>query len=373
MSAEGDRQLRAFLNDGDTVARLTEIYDREVRLMVRELAAGISRPGAARVRELLSRIDEIMARLNPKAQTVIRNWIKRNSQAAYVLGDRTATDEIRSYLRRFGEEKQAQFGEVRDAWTVINNDSMAAIARMMAETLGTMNAQMSNYLKTVIRRTQVTFNQSQRVLEATTGGYLRGLAGQQIKDNIAAVLLGEKITPQIRRQLQDVGFRGEMFNDFERIARTELIKVGGRTFTVRQYADLVARTQLKELAKVASITRAQMNGIDHVQMTWHPMPEPDECTPFAGKVYYVGPLPRDPLGFPRFNLLPSGGDFHPNCIHRFTPWPVIMRTPEEIAKELASVNRIPKIFFGKTGNEVRKMMKAMGPAAIAGMSNRGAA
>jgi len=308
-----EKDFRALLSDSGTVAALGDIYERAARRIVAELAAGVSRPGAARARELLARIDEILGDLDPRKQSSVRKWIVENARKAYVLGDQAATKQIRDVLARLPDKGRAEFGEVDTSWTVINNNAMRGIAAAMSATLGQAKAQMSSFLTTTIRQTQVAGNLSEAILQTTTGGLLRGVAGQSIKDDIASILLEGKVDPAVRQRLSEVGYRGDMFDKFERIARGELITVGGKTFNVRTYADLVARTQMKELHKTATLVRGQRNGFNHVRMSWHPMEEPDECTPFAGKIFYFGPLPQDPLGFPRFNMLPSNGDFHPNC------------------------------------------------------------
>jgi len=363
-----EKDFRALLSDSGTIAALGDIYERAARRIVAELAAGVSRPGAARARELLARIDEILGDLDPRKQSSVRKWIVENARKAYVLGDKAATKQIQDMLAKLPDKGRAEFGEITTAWTPINNDAMRGIAAAMSATLGQAKAQMSAFLTTAIRQTQVASNVSEAILQTTTGGLLRGVAGQSIKDDIASILLEGKVDPAVRQRLSEVGYRGDMFDKFERIARGEMITVGGKTFNVRTYADLVARTQMKELHKTATLVRGQQNGFNHVRMSWHPMEEPDECTPFAGKIFYFGPLPQDPLGFPRFNLLPSNGDFHPNCVHRFSLWSTAGVGGLQIARELAWVQRIPAAFFGKTGAEVRKLMKAMGPAAVAEIS-----
>ena len=57
-----------------------------------------------------------------------------------------------------------------------------------------------------------------------------------------------------------------MFKTFERVARGKMIRVGKRTFSVRSYSDLVARTQMREISKVATLTRLNQNGVHHVQI-----------------------------------------------------------------------------------------------------------
>lgn len=363
--ANPERELDAFLNNRNTLGALADLYETTMKRVVEEMASGVSRPGAARLRELATRIDDLLGKLNPRKQGQLREWVRENVRKAYVLGDEQATRELRDAMKALASGER---WTITSAWTPLNDQSVNAVTRMMLETLGKVHGELSAYLKTTIRQTQIAYQQSEQVINATTSGYLRGVTGQRIRDDIAAALLGDKISPAVRERLQRVGFSAPLFNRFERIARQEVITAGSKTYNVSTYAELVARTQLKEVQKVAVVARTRQNGVDHLRMTWHEMPEPDECSPFAGKVYYNGPLAEDPLGFPRWNLLPSNGDFHPNCRHRFAGYVVFGRSDEEIQQELEAVNKIPKILFGKTGAQVRKILDEMDPGMLAELS-----
>ena len=61
----------------------------------------------------------------------------------------------------------------------------------------------------------------------------------------------------------------------------------------------MADTQLAEAAKVGTIARLQKNQVNHVKISTHKQKVTDECTPFAGQDFYIGPEPQDPLGFPK--------------------------------------------------------------------------
>jgi len=357
-----DRELRGFLNQANVVSALDAHYQRILDRILRELAAGVSRPGSARTAELIRNIRDLVRQLDPKRDSFVRDWIRKNIPRAFVLGDRAATRDLQRQLEAVSSERAAEVGSVNRTFTAVNQTAMKAITAAMEETLGRAADEMRANLGLFIRRTQQVLVSEPSIRNVTVQGIIRGSTFRQRADEIAAVLLGKKITPQIRKDLSEIGFRAEHFNDFERIARGEMITAGARRFNVRDYANLVARTQTREAHKVGTVVRLQTNNINHVRVSIHvqdPEDAPDECTPFAGKVFYVGPLDVDPLGFPPLKRLPNGGPpFHPNCKHVLQPYVAALKTQETLQKDRAESQAIPKVLFGKTGSEVRKLVNA---------------
>lgn len=353
--------MRGFLNQANVVSSLDAHYQRILDRILRELAAGVSRPGGARTAELIRTIRELVRQLDPKRDSFVREWIRRNIPRAFVIGDRAATRDLQRQLEAASEEQASGVGSVNRTFTAVNQTAMKAITAAMEETLGRAADEMRANLGLFIRRTQQVLVSEPAIRDVTVSGIIRGSTFRQRADEIAAVLLGKKITPQIKKDLSEIGFRAEHFNDFERIARGEMITAGARRFNVRDYANLVARTQTREAHKVGTVARLQQNSIDHVRVSVHVQGAdgPDECTPFAGRVFYVGPLAVDPLGFPSLKRLPNGGPpFHPNCKHVLEPYVVAFKTQEQLDKARAESQAIPKVLFGKTGNEVRKLVNA---------------
>lgn len=308
-----DREMRGFLNNANVVSALDRHYQKILDRIINELASGVSRPGGARTAELLRNIRDYVRELDPRRDSFVRDWIRRNVARAFVLGDRAATRDLQRSLEDVSSEQAAGFGSVNRGFGAANQTAMRAIAGAMEETLGRAADEMRGNLGLFIRRTQQVLVSDQAVRDVTVSGIIRGSTFRQRSDEIASILLGKKVSPQVRRELESIGFRAEHFNDFERVARGEMITAGKRRFNVRDYANLVARTQTREAHKVGTLVRLQQNAIDHVRVSTHVQGEADECTPFQGKVFYVGPLDKDPLGFPSLKGTPNGGPpFHPN-------------------------------------------------------------
>jgi hypothetical protein len=358
MAAE--RDLRSLLNDPRTVAALDRQFRRSVDRIIREMAAGVSRPGSKRATELLRSLNDQINRLDPRKSSFVRRWIRRNIPRAFVLGDRAGSRQLRDELRKITSEKRQDFGKVNRSFTGANQTSLRGIVASMENTMGRVADQMRTNLGLVVRRTQQVLVSDASIRDVTVGGIIRGATGKQIKDDIASVILGKKVKPQVRARLQAQGFRAEHFRDFEQVARGQIIEVGKKRLNVRDYANLVGRTQPREAHKAATIVRLQQNKVDYVRISRHKQAEPDECTPFAGKVFYIGPLAKDPKGFRKLSSIPNGGPpFHPNCIHVLEPFVVSFKTKETIDKALASTKALPRNVFGKTGSEVRKIVAGL--------------
>lgn len=362
-----NRDVASLIASAQGVSALTGYYDVAIRRILDQLAAGISRPGAARAAALLRDLNDQIDKLDPKKVSFVRNWIRREIPRAFVLGDRTATQDLRKQLEDVASGKREEFGDINRTFNGTNQVAMKAIMFAMEDRLGNVAAEMRARLGLIVRRTQQTLVTEQSLRDTTVSGILRGAAGRSVADDIAALLLKNKISPDLKKRLNDVGFRADMFDEFERVARGELITVGNRRMSVRAYADLVARTQAREAVTVGTVVRLQQNGVDHVQVSKHVQKETDVCTPFAGRVFYIGALPEDPLGFPsmRETLSPP---YHPNCRHTLQPFVTAFKSEDAIAKQLETSNALPRKFFGKTPSQIAGMLNEMSSKEVAAIN-----
>jgi len=352
------RDLLSLLSDSRTLALMDQHLQRVMDRIIRELAAGVSRTGAQRAKDLLAKVSHILRELDPSKDSFIRKWIEDAASKAYVLGDRGATRALRADLDAIAGAR-AGFGAINESWTAVNQNAMRGMVAAMNARFTGMQKDVQVAIGTLVRKTQVTLLQSKAIVEATSGGIARGATGRQVADDIAAVLLKGKISPDVERRLQEHGFTADLFKDFERVAREQVVKAGGRTMSVRAYADLVARTQMREAHKVATIIRLQQNGVDHVKVSKHPMGKPDPCTPWAGRVFFIG-QGKDPAGFPPLREVLSGGPpFHPNCRHVLQPFVVAFQGKKKVANALEESHAVSKKFYGKDYAGVQKALDGM--------------
>ncbi len=352
------RDLQALLNDDQTVAALVRLYDRTARQIVNELAEGISQPGARRVTRLLARINILLARLDPAKVGQLRRWVRRQIPKAYVLGDVGATFELRKVLRAAGRDPAS----VVSARVALNERSLRGVVSAMNVTLKGRMEEMRRLIGFRIRETQRTLTENAAMREITKGGLLRGRAGKQVSDDIKRMLIGtpDRVTTN---RLKSLGFTGEALEDFRNFADHKFIQVGLRRFRVASYADLVARTQMREAHTTGTLIRLQQNNVDFVMISRNLAQEIDVCTPFAGKVFYIGPSDGDSRGFRSLREITNGGPpFHPNCKHVVLPFVVEFKGEEAIANAQASSQALPRRFLGKTPREVDALIKEMSQA-----------
>ena len=216
-----------------------------------------------------------------------------------------------------------------------------------------------------VRRTQLVFQQDAGIREQVVGGIIRGSSGREISDDIARLILEGKSNPEGLKRLRENGFQNDLIDLYGRLSKGEMVKVGARNFSVRSYANLTARTMLREAHKVGTVVRLQQNGVDHVQISKHAQEKPDVCTAFAGRVYYVGPEAEDPLGFPPLKSITNGGPpFHPNCAHVTQPYVAVLKSQTNVGAAREESDLLPRRFFGKTAAEVTELVEALDEAAL---------
>jgi hypothetical protein len=227
----------------------------------------------------------------------------------------------------------------------------------MTSTLSRAARDMMATLELTVRRTQLRLTSDKAIREATTGGIVRGATGAEVSNDISRIILG-KNDPAALQRLKDRGFNGDDLELYKQLGQGQTIKVAGRNFKIRSYANLVARTMTRDAHKVGTVVRLQQNGVDHVRVSRHAQLKKDECTPFAGNVYYIGALETDPAGFPKLSSILNGGPpFHPNCAHVLEPYVVQLKGEAEVAKVKEQTLALPEKFYSKNAKDLRAMVE----------------
>jgi hypothetical protein len=360
----GTRDILNLLNSAETAAALERQYALTLHRILVELSQGVSRPGAARAAELIARLRELLAELNPARQGKVRAWIREWLEKAYILGDQAGIDGIKRDLERATEDRRSGFGAVLTGFTAVNQTALSAMISQVDATLKNVAAQMESTLGLAVRRTQLVFHQDQAIRESVVSGIIRGSTGRRLSDDIANIILNGGTPAEVQR-LRAAGFQPELISLYKRISEGQMVTVGNKTFDVRTYSNLVGRTMLSDTINLATEVRLQQNGVNHVRIN-NPsrVGKPDVCTIFAGRIFYIGEG-QDPLGFPSLRATPRGGPpWHPNCRHHRTAWVASLKSPSEIESALADVRRIPGDYLNHTAAEVNKLVGALDAAAL---------
>lgn len=364
-------QVRALLENADTVAALEAIYERQVQRILLELAAGITRAGADRAVELLVRLQQLIGDLDPSRDSAVRSWIRANIPAAFVLGDDQATEQLHHELANASDGVRASFGPIQSGFTPISDDQMRAIVALMEGTLSSTADQIRRTVGLAVHRTQLSLPTDAAVRDAAIGAIVRGATGRQLSDDIAGIILEGKAGPGAIARLQKLGFRPDLIQLYERLAKGQFISINGRNYDVRKYANLVGRTMMREAITNGAILRLKANGVDHVRISLHSQLEADVCTVYAGRIYFIGEG-EDPLGFPAYNSIPSL-PLHPHCTHGVEAYAVAFKSPSQIQADLADARLLPDEWYGKSSAEITQQVHELTFSRLVAIAPRGAA
>lgn len=359
------RDLLILLASDGNVAALERLYVQAIARILEELAAGVTRAGAGRARDTLIRIRELAAELNPRRDSQVRDWIRRELPKAFILGDKATAREAARQLAEAGAERVGDV-KVNTAFTAVHSTALSAMVATMTARLEDAHRQILQTAGFVVRNTQLKAQTNQEVKEHIVDGIIRGREGRKVSNDIARAILTGKLSPEAVQRLRQAGHAGDI-ELYKALADGQFITVGKRRFDVRAYANLVARTMSREAASNAAVLRLQQSEIWHIQVSPAMPTEPDVCSLVAGNVYYIG-AGEDPLGFPAYSSMPGGKlGLHPHCRHVPMPWVAALK-PKPATEELLDNVFAAESFFGASSTEaskrIRELVKSGGIAAI---------
>jgi hypothetical protein len=359
------RDLLVLLASDRNVAALERLYARIIDSILKELAAGVSRAGAGRARETLIRIRELAAQINPRRDSQLRDWIRRELPKAFILGDRDTAQEVRRQLADAAAARIADV-QVSGTFSAVSNSQLNILIATMISRMEDVHRQVLQTSGFVIRTTQLRAQTDAEIREHIVDGIIRGKAGREVSNDIAKAILTGKIPPAAAERLRAAGHAADL-ELYKQLAQGQFITVGKKRMDVRAYANLVAKTMTRDAATVATIARLQQSGVNHIQVSPTMPTEPDVCSLVAGNVYYIG-AGEDDLGFPAYASMPGGKlSLHPHCRHVALPYVAALKS-QPFTDELRDNVFAAESFFGSSSAEASKriheLVKAGGIAAI---------
>jgi hypothetical protein len=115
-------------------------------------------------------------------------------------------------------------------------------------------------------------------------------------------------------QLQARGVLSKKIYDYLRglIEESNFIEINGRSYNMRKYSKMVARTELREAQSES--TREMCRQFDHdlVEVSVHGTTCPI-CAPYEGRIFSLSGHSSD------YPMLDSDPPWHPNCMHSIAP------------------------------------------------------
>jgi hypothetical protein len=352
------KDLSWLLGTRDSVAALEGYYGQVWDKILREVALGLGRPGAAQRTGLLLRLKALVGQLDPYRQTVVRKWIRDWASASLMLGEENAVDGISSQKDVAHPDRASSFGDVA---TDKSKDSGVMLAGLISDAsarLAVLQAQILSSLTGVVTRSQGV------LLGMRNQGVLGGLTQQTVERDLADLVL-KGPSPAAIRGLRGLGFPDDLVTEIKRLGEGWASSEGSRLPKVADQAGMIGGGLISGGHGAGIKVRSRHNGVEHVRISNPPrVGEPDVCTVFAGRVFFIG-LGTDPLGFPKLSSVPNGGPkFHPHCRHGLQPYVVVLKDSEEVDTEVEASNAIPAQFFNVKPYAVTKAVRKMGAEQI---------
>ena len=284
-----------------SVDDLIELYQKAQRELINQIIelSNNSNISTARYKAaVLARTQKILAKL--KKQT--DQWVEENAEAFYKQGISEADQAV---LEQYIESKTepppfpAQF-------TVIDQEAVNVLS------------------------SQIKFN-FDNILEVT-GDRIKAELDQAISDAFASKIITGQTLKDVQSQILAI-------LETKGISSFSYTRSDGKivNMSLSSYAKTLARSTMANITNTASINRTQQVGGDLVKMTSHATSCPI-CWPLQGRVYSISG--KDPR-YPPLDRAFSGGyaNIHPNCRHRINPYIPALKSPAELAKDLAFSNR----------------------------------
>lgn len=271
-------------NSFATAAEFTAIFQEVVQeIKQRFVVATFAEQG--RLYALLKQYEKYLKQVMPNAD----EWIDTNIREYFIQGDvfaQTALQDFKASL------------PIKTQFTQVNEGAIIAIAQAMKNYQKEAVTAHVGTLRSFIQRIQASTEDQRAVLEEVSRSVLLGDGTAVTSRNIAKRLTAKAVG----------GY----------------ITVGDKTFTLSQYAEILARTNLRVAYTQGTITRLKSNGIKLVVISEHGT-ECKICGPLEGKIFSIEG--SHPL-YPPLRALPNHGTpFHPNCLH------VVLPFSEELAQQ----------------------------------------
>jgi hypothetical protein len=122
------------------------------------------------------------------------------------------------------------------------------------------------------------------------------LAAEAVKLELSRGALKKQIMERLRQLVGDENF----------------IQIGERMYNLRSYAEMVARTTLREAQTRATLDLCTRYENDLVEVSYHGT-DCDICLEYEGKTYSLSG------NDPEYPILDEQPPFHPNCKHSILP------------------------------------------------------
>ena len=250
---------------------------------------------------------------------LIRTYTEAQQRLINVIGQKHARKTNTMYERRILGQTNAILRDLIDEAKIWTNSNIPRAykkgvnkAIKAYKDLGVDTPDYDDFSKLHTRTINVMIENATDDLVNSTN-----FIGRQIKDNVRSISLDAvkqaRITGQSVQQL-----RQELIGRFVDNNITSIMTKNGRRINLDSYAEVVARSTVREAENRAQIEQVKASGRDLVRMSSHATSCPI-CAPLQGRVYSISG--NDPE-YPALDVAYSGShaNIHPNCRHSLSPY-----------------------------------------------------
>ena len=280
------------MNDIQRLERLYGAAGRELRSLL--LGLDPASYSEVRAEAIRGKARDVVRMLN----VAVNRWANTAIPRSYAKGERTARTALeilgKKPVRPPIEDRRRRL--IDDLMVILiraNNsipqtvDRYLAVASLAARTLSTAQVQEFSFSEAEVEL-------GKKAAEAVATEQSRGWLSGQVRDYLFGMLEDD-----------------------------EFIEINGRMYRMKKYAELVARTTMREAQTAATLDLCREYENDLVIISDHGC-DCDLCEQYEGKTYSIsGRSMKHPM-------LPDSPPFHPNCKHSMLP---TSEDAEELRKE----------------------------------------
>jgi hypothetical protein len=223
-------------------------------------------------------------------------WTQRITREAYAKADK----RTRAILARLGKTRARGPEPARSGPKAVQDIAETALLKA----IGSIMQTVENYAAAAMRATQAI-----RIIPATIQAFAYGDVADKIDDLARKAVKKEMARGALQKQIMDTLEEDILDGNFITIVG----KAGvSRTYNIRKYAKMVARTTLRDAQTAATIDNCKRYENDLVAVSSHGT-DCAICAEYEGNIYSISGNDS------KYPALDESPPFHPNCMHVITP------------------------------------------------------
>lgn len=289
----------AFHPDWKTDAatqELVRIYQTAKKAIINDLTGiDVSAYKETEVMKAMKSITGTLAELNRNAQ----RWTALQIPKSYAHGAKTA----RIRLEIMGFRSSPRYDRQR------HERAMTETRDLILKDLDRANATIKRTADTLIHLARTTSLTIAQIPETVP---IQAFDDPEYLADVFKNWADKAVTEGYSRTWLSKMIKGRLLDNLE---GGQFIVAGGRHFTLAYYAEMVARTRLREAQTEATKNMSQEYDSDLVQMSRHANPCAEICKPLEGNIYSLSGTDPD------YPVLTAEEEppLHPNCGHSISP------------------------------------------------------